>query len=202
MTSREPSTTTVNPHNAMYGLVNKAIEDLVRSRFGGETWEKIKAEAGIDIDVFLSNQSYPDETTYRLVGAATKVLGVEASVVLELFGEHWVLKTAQGGYGDMMATHGRTFPEFLANLPNFHARVSLVFPKLQPPEFNISDQTDDSLRLHYYSHRPGLAPFVVGLIRGLGTMFHVTASATLEQGRESGLDHDIFLVRWSANAAS
>ena len=37
----------------MYGLVNKAFEELVRSRFGEDTWETIKRNAGVDIEAFV-----------------------------------------------------------------------------------------------------------------------------------------------------
>ena len=47
----------------MYGLANKGFEDLVRSRFGEDTWETIKRNAGVDIDVFVSMESYPDDVT-------------------------------------------------------------------------------------------------------------------------------------------
>lgn len=181
----------------MYGLVNKAVEELVRSRFGEATWLRIKAEAGVEDEVFIGNQSYPDETTYALVGSASRVLGVESSVVLELFGQHWVLKTARESYGAMLKAHGGGFVEFLRNLPNFHSRVVLIYPKLQPPEFRVTDETETSLRLHYYSQRAGLAPFVVGLVKGLATHFGTEAAVTLESRREDGFDHDTFLVSWT-----
>ena len=53
----------------MYGLVNKAVEGLVVSNFGEETWEQIKGRASVDIDMFISNDSYPDSITYDLLVA-------------------------------------------------------------------------------------------------------------------------------------
>ena len=63
----------------MYGLVNKAVEEMVCMHHGEPAWERIKAQAGIDVDVFMSNEGYPDDVTYRLVGAASAVLGVPPS---------------------------------------------------------------------------------------------------------------------------
>jgi hypothetical protein len=175
-------------------MVNKAVEDLVCSRFGEKKWLEVKAAAGVDVDVFVSDESYPDELTYNLVGGACRVLGAEASAVLELFGEHWVLNTAQEGYGELLDSGGSTLPEFLENLPNFHARVSLIMPKLRPPEFEVSDRTAASLHLHYRSHRHGLQPFVIGLVKGLGRKFKTEVAVELLPRR--GRDHDVFLVRW------
>jgi hypothetical protein len=78
----------------MYGLVNKAIEELVVTHFGEDQWELIKKKASVDVEVFVSNEAYPDEMTYDLVSAASEVLGKSASAILVAFGEHWVLKTA------------------------------------------------------------------------------------------------------------
>ena len=55
----------------MYGMVNKAIEDLVRSNFGEDSWNRIKERAGVDEVAFISNEPYPDDVTFRLVGAAS-----------------------------------------------------------------------------------------------------------------------------------
>ena len=66
----------------MYGMVNKAVQDLVVSNFGDEKWQAIKAKAGVEDDVFLSNEGYPDKVTYDLVGAASGVLGMPARDIL------------------------------------------------------------------------------------------------------------------------
>ena len=181
----------------MYGMVNKAVEDLVVSNFGMEKWLAIKEKAGVDVDIFLSNESYPDKLTYDLVGAASEVLGLAASEVLTAFGEHWVLNTARQGYGSMLEANGRTLPEFLINLPSLHTRVAMIFPDLQPPRFNCSEVTENSLLLHYHSHWPGLTDFVIGLLQGLGKMFDTPVVIEVVQRKADGTDHDQFRVTWS-----
>jgi hypothetical protein len=182
----------------VYGMVNKAIEDLVRSRFGGEVWERTKQRAGVDVDAFISNDAYPDDVTYRLVAAASEVTGIPARDILLAFGEHWVLKIAREEYAGMLVAGGRTLPEFLLNLPNFHARVALIFPKLQPPRFHVTEVAEDSLHLHYLTHRDGLAAFVIGIIRGLGQMFGNPVEITQLAERQHGADHDVFLLQWTS----
>lgn len=97
----------------MYGMVNKSVQALVTTNFGIDKWEAIKKKAGVKEDVFLSNESYPDATTYGLIGAATEVLGLSADEILFAFGEFWVLHTAREEYGDMLSSAGRDLPEFL-----------------------------------------------------------------------------------------
>ena len=75
--------------------------------------------------------------------------------------------------------------------------MSLIFPDLKPPLFRVSDLTERSLHLHYYSHRPGLSPFVVGLVRGLAARFATEVTIESVARREEGADHDEFLVAWS-----
>lgn len=186
----------------MYGMVNKAIEEFACLHHGPEVWEAIKKEAGVEVDVFMTNEGYPDEMTYSLVGAASKVLGVPAEQILIGFGEHWVLHTAQEGYGSLMQAGGDNLADFLRNLPNFHAHVAMVFPKLEPPRFHCTDITDHSLHLHYISHREGLAPFVVGLMQGLGKMFKTPVSVQLLEAKAEGAEHDIFAVTWETAAAA
>jgi hypothetical protein len=181
----------------MYGMVNKAVEEMVLLHHDEATWNKIKARAGVDVEVFIGTSGYPDEMTYKLVGAASEVLGIPAGEILHAFGEHWILHTARKGYGSLMSAGGRTLPEFLKNLPNFHDRIALMFPKLQPPRFECSDFTANSLHLHYMTNRPGLTSFMIGLVSGLGKMFNTPVTTRLVQSKEAGAEHDVFEVTWS-----
>ena len=182
----------------MYGLVNKAIEDLVCSGHGEETWEKIKSKAGVEVDVFVSNEGYPDEITYKLVGAASEVLGISSEEILHAFGEHWVLYTGREGYGELFEAAGNSFKEFLVNLPNFHTRVTLAYPHLVPPKFKCTNVTDSSLTLHYYSEREGLAPMVAGLLSGLGKKYDTAVKVTQKKSRGNGDEHDEFFVEFES----
>ena len=180
----------------MYGMVNKAIEQMVTSAHGDAAWLKIKQSAGVTDEIFISDQGYDDAITYRLVGAASEFTGRPAAEILHAFGEHWVLNTARKGYGPMLAAGGATLRDFLINLPHFHDRVALIYPKLTPPSFEVSDEQERSLRLHYLSHRAGLTPFVEGLLSGLGRLFDTPVQVKLVAAKADGADHDVFLVQW------
>ena len=183
----------------MYGLVNKAIQDMVCSRFGEETWKEIKHKAEVDVDVFLSMEGYPDDITHKLVKAASIILGLSASDIMQAFGEFWVQYTAEEGYGEMMDMSGDRLPEFLENLDNLHARVGVSFPNLQPPSFECTDMEENSLSLHYRSDREGLTPMILGLVQGLGNRFDTEVDITQTQNRDEGAEHDEFLVIYKPN---
>lgn len=180
----------------MYGLVNKAIQDMVCSHFGAETWKKIQDLAEVEVDAFISMESYPDDFTHRLVKAASLVLGLSASQIMQAFGEFWVQYTSEEGYGELMAMNGDTLPEFLHNLDDLHTRVGVSFPKLQPPSFGCEEVEAETLHLDYHSHREGLAPMVMGLVKGLGTRLNTDVEVSQIESKSEGADRDRFLIRY------
>lgn len=180
----------------MYGIVNKAIEDLVKENFGEETWLAVKKQSGVDIDLFLSNEPYDDEITFKLAHATSAVVNMSIENVLIAFGEWWVLRTGKEKYGGLMNAGGASLKEFLVNLPHFHNRIMLMYPKLSPPEFRISHIEENALHVHYFSTRQGLQEFVRGLLQGLAKLYRTEAVIDLIQSRMHGNSHDVFKVSW------
>lgn len=183
----------------MYGLVNQAVEELISERFGRDVWGQVKTRAGVTDDAFVSMAAYPDAVTYRLVAAASEVVQVPAAALLEAFGEYWALYTGSRGYGALFDRGGATFAEFMGNLHQLHTHVAASFPDLQPPSFWCTDVTDGYLRLHYQSTRAGLAPMVIGLIKGLGVRYATTVRITHVRAA-ADVGHDEFDV-WFSPAA-
>ena len=184
----------------MYGLVNKAIHDLVMQEHGEDAWEEIAERADVDSVGFVSMDAYDDDVTYRLVGAASEILEVQASALLEAFGEFWVRYTAREGYGEMLDAAGTDFGAFLANLDGLHVRVGRVMPGLRPPSFAVQELGDDRFRVLYRSDRAGLEPMVVGLLRGLAAKFELDAEVEWDPQQEDA-GASVFLVRARARCA-
>jgi hypothetical protein len=185
----------------MYGLVNRAIEQMVCRDHGNDVWQRIKATAGVETAGFVSNSPYPDDVTYRLVDAASQVLEQPAEAILRAFGEFWVLHTALESYGPLMRAGGRSAREFLLKLPSLHTRVQSIYPDLRPPEFECDAVTDESLVLHYRTARPaGLEPFVEGLVQGIGQMYDTPLTVRILADRRQGADHSAFHVNWGRTA--
>jgi len=180
----------------MYGIVNRAIEDLIVHHYGQEKWACIKARSGVDIEFFLSNEPYDDDITYRLANAAAEELGMPLSDILKAFGEWWVLKTGMEKYGGLMHAGGSDLREFLLNLPMFHNRIMLIYPNLTPPEFQVEELAENVFEVHYFSQRQGLQDFVTGLLQGLGKMYGINPGVSVVQHRDEGASHEIFRVTW------
>ncbi|MCH7402274.1 heme NO-binding domain-containing protein [Belliella kenyensis] len=180
----------------MYGLVNKAIQDLITTNYGEDKWMKIKEKSKIDIDYFISTEPYDDSVTYQLAIAAAQELNISVDEVLYSFGEWWVLKTSLQKYGGLMKAGGSTVKEFLTNLPSFHDRIMLIYPKLTPPEFKIDEKGENCLIVHYFSKREGLVAFMKGLLSGIGKMYETPVEIEHVFGKSSGEEHEAFKVSW------
>lgn len=180
----------------MYGIVNKSIEDLVIANFGKEKWDIIHQKSGVDIDFFLSNEVYDDDVTFKIATAVGEVMNMTLSEVLIAFGQWWVMRTTKEKYPGLMESGGNNLRDFLINLPNFHNRVMLIYPKLTPPEFKVSDIAEKSLNLHYYSKREGLQDFVKGIIQGLGNVYETPVELELLESRDEGSSHEVFKIKW------
>ncbi|MFV0604794.1 MAG: heme NO-binding domain-containing protein [Niabella sp.] len=180
----------------MYGIVNKAIEELITEKFGREKWFTIKENSEIEVDYFLSNEAYNDDITFTLIKVAATTLNIPEKQILNDFGEWWILRTGKEKYGALLEAGGTTLKDFLINLPQFHNRIVLMYPKLTPPEFKVSDVSDNSLQIHYISQREGLHEFVRGLLYGLIKLYQTNAVIELIQSKKNGYAHDIFKVTW------
>lgn len=182
----------------MYGLVNKAVENFVIQKFGVETWEKVLEKSGIDAELFLSQKCYPDEWTYKLIGAASEILALPADAILEAFGEFWIQFTEQEGYGHLLMASGRNLPEFLKRLDDMHAHLSLTYEGAKMPSFKCTEIGPNDLEVDYYSERPGLGPMIGGLLKGLGTLFGNSVEVECTHSRAAGADHDRYRVHYRA----
>jgi len=180
----------------MYGLVNKAIKDLVVSNHGQDKWEEICRLSGFEDQEFIGMNPYPDKLTYDLVKNASQVLRADAGAILEAFGEYWILYTADEGYGDLMDLTGSNFVDFLSNLDMLHYRISNVMPELAPPQFSTRNQKENSVELEYRSHREGLVPMLYGLIKGLGKRFDLQVTVEHIQQKNEQNNCHVFLISW------
>lgn len=179
----------------MYGLVNKGLEDLIRTNHGDAAWKKVCAASGFAGDTFSSMQPYPDSVTYGLVAAASQELGISGADLLEQFGAHWVRYTGSVGYGALFSLAGTSVAEVLSNLDALHGRIEHSFPDYRMPHFECARLEDGDLRLIYRSSRDGLAPMVLGLLRGLGERFGTPVAIRHTVVRGDGADHDEFVLR-------
>lgn len=49
----------------MYGMVNRALEQMVRANLGEDVWSRIKDRAGVDVETFSAFTSYERPPSWR-----------------------------------------------------------------------------------------------------------------------------------------
>lgn len=177
----------------MYGMVNQAIESMVTEKFGASQWEAIKERAGVEDPAFVMMKQYPDAVTYALATAVAEHMKMPIADVLHAFGVYWIEFARKGPWGKLMHSSGSNTYELLAALDAMHTRIAVSFPDLEPPSFRVNPQ-DGGLLLEYRSHRPGLAPFVLGLVQGVGNMYGEHVDIKQVAAKDAGAPCDAFMV--------
>ena len=116
----------------MYGMLNKAVEELARARLGDDGWTRVRTRAGFEHETFISMQPYDDGVTYALATEIAAELGVTVPALLEVLGEYWIDFAVRNGYGEHMQMHGPSLRDFLFGLDEMHTRLAWL-PGAQPP---------------------------------------------------------------------
>ena len=179
----------------MYGLFNKAVEDLVISRFGSEVWQDVLRRAGVADPSYITTDPYPDHLTFKLIAAASVILESPTGDFLEELGAHWPGFLRREGYAPMLGVLGDDLEQFLENLDDLHARVGLSLKKLRAPTFRCQRRADGNLILHYQSPRRGLGQMVVGLLRGVAKQYGEEISIERLPCDDPTVEDDTFLIR-------
>ena len=178
----------------MYGMVNQGVETFIKQNHGDQAWADICAKAGLSDTNFTQMQTYDDKVTYDLVGAICDFTDLDAAKVLEVFGEFWVQYAEGSQLGRLLNFAGTSFVETLEALDDMHERVRVTMPDLQPPSFEVEELDDETVELHYYSDRPGLAPMVRGLLTALAARHDQKIAIEQTDAKDSGADHDVFRI--------
>nr|XP_020633925.1 guanylate cyclase soluble subunit beta-2-like [Pogona vitticeps] len=183
----------------MYGFINTCLKSLVVEKYGEETWEKLRAQTGVQ-DTFLTFEVYGDDITMQLIDKACKILDVPPDMVLKQFGEYFFEFCKRSGYDHMLRTLGGNLYEFIENLDALHSYLSLSYQEMNAPSFRVEKNEDGSMHLHYYSDRRGLCHIVPGIIGAAALdFFNIETSMeivnqTEEEERTGKKEHIIFLV--------
>jgi hypothetical protein len=177
----------------MYGMINEAMRRLVSETSGADTWVDIAARADAPV-TFAALSYYDDSVTYALVAAASEELATPPADLLRLFGHYWSMRVGPENYADILGATGTDVVSVLRNLDEMHARLQVLYPDLRPPSFTVADEGVDSFEVRYSSERDGLAPFVVGLLEGLGDLYRTPATVEHVSAATDEQRYDVFRV--------
>lgn len=151
----------------MYGMVHRALRQMVVEREGTIAWHEIELAAGVSATEMVGLVVYDDAVTLNILGAAAERLGTTPSQVLEDFGRYWLHFIDNKAYRAIMDYAGKDMVSLLTNLDRLHAAVLAAMPKARVPSFTVLESYDHGLVVRYQSQRRGLEPLVTGLLLGL-----------------------------------
>jgi Haem-NO-binding len=178
----------------MYGIVIRAIEQMVVSLKGEDEFCSICKEAQIPAEGFIANKDYDDQLFFQLVATTANRFELTQAELLEKFGEYWIEYTAVEGYGHLLNMCGDNMADFLHGANEMHMRIELTLPGSRPGQFKIDTLEDGSLDLFYYSERIGLSPLVIGLVKGLAKRFKQKVLITHTHEKNPENPYDVFRI--------
>lgn len=165
----------------MYGMIHKAIRDMVVTKFGEDTWEIVAKDANVGDEHLLSMSTYDDKVMYAMVESACKVLELSQEQVYESFGRYFVEVTLQTNFKSLLHTYGGSSFALFENLNTLHETISTTYTGYSPPFFEVTRRTDNEIDLFYQSERGGLSPFVRGMVFGLADFYEEVVLITEEE---------------------
>ena len=180
----------------MYGVINYSVKTLVLEKFGQDTWTRICAEAGVEDDDFKFHEYHPDGQTVSLVLAASKVLGVEADQVLEIYGEYFLKFLEDEAMDKILHIMGSNLADFLDNLDWLHQHLRGTWQDALFPHFRREVRGDGDVDLYYQSGRGSLlAPFIKGLLSAIADkLYHTPVEIKILEVSDKGAQFHIHFV--------
>lgn len=162
----------------MYGMIHRAVRQMVLEGVGKETWADIEAAARIGQSELISAEVYDDSVTLNLIECAARCVGVEVDQFMIEFGQYWIAYAELGSFGPILHFTGEDIATFLRNLDRLHESVQSVMPDARMPSFKVLSEEPGALVVAYHSHRSGLEPFVEGLLMGLLIRFNLVGTVS------------------------
>lgn len=162
----------------MYGMIHRAIYELMAAHHHESEWEAIRSVLNIDPEGMIGTVVYPDAQTFELVENAALAMRIAPDDFLQRLGHFWITFAEQGSYRHILDFTGRDLPSFIKRLDLMHQTVVSAMPHAIVPSFTLVEEQPEALTVDYRSSREGLEPFVAGLFYGLLDRFGHTGSIT------------------------
>jgi hypothetical protein len=161
----------------MKGAIVQCLEELITTRFGKDTWGKALKKAGLKTPaMFLPFQDVDDAVVMQVVTAVCDLLNLSLPQAADAFGEYWVMEYSQRMYPQYYTKY-KTTKEFLLGMDALHVSMTKNLKNARPPRFEYEWKDENTLIMHYKSHR-ALLDFVVGLAKGVGKFYHEQLTVT------------------------
>lgn len=175
----------------MHGIVYASLKDHVVSVYGRETWEVVRADAGLSQQVYLPIQTYEDAEFGALAGALADRTGNDRRSVLRSVG-----RSTMAMFMDTYESAVDPSWDALDCVVNaesvVHAGLRDRGVDLDPPKLEC-ERDGDGARIRYRSPRR-LCAVATGLAEGIGDHYGTPLSVVEEQCVDDGAPHCELLV--------
>ncbi|EGD78971.1 L3i88 isoform d [Salpingoeca rosetta] len=180
----------------MYGFMHQAlIHWLKQLPDGKDVLESIFTDLDIQgpLDDFFRH--YSDAQTMLFLDLASKATGHKVEECMFEAGKVSMGTFVRNGYEPVLRTLGKDFFTMLTNLDSLHDNFLSAFPEMKVPLLQPERNPDDSMSIHYYSQRRGLAPFMMGALKSAAKMLYdLDIDIHHRLKRDKDHDHDVFHV--------
>jgi predicted hydrocarbon binding protein len=162
----------------MHGVFHKGFKDFVIAEYGDDAWRAAREASGVDRQVYLPVNYYPDEEFISLIDGLSGAVDDSAFTFLEAYGAFLA--------GRLVDTYGRLVDddwdalEVVANVEvGVHERLRTHDEDLTPPALEC-ERDGDVVTVYYRSPRR-LCPVARGLVRGVGEEYGTPLDVTERQ---------------------
>lgn len=160
----------------MHGIIHAELQRFVQQNYGHEAWHAMLKRAGLEAEVYTPLQAYPDSHIVALVQAAVAMTNVEASKILEAFGE-FLVPTYLGVYGSLVKREWRTLDLLEHTEETIHTVVRSRQKGALPPKLKVRRTSNREVLITYNSERR-LCAVARGIVRGIADHFQEQVRVT------------------------
>lgn len=177
----------------MYGMIHRAIREMVIDLKGRDAWSEVERCANCGPAELISSEVYSDQITLDILSKSADILEIDYDEMMQKFGYFWIDFSNSGPFRGIMNFSGRSLEVFINNLNKLHNGVQTVLVQSSMPSFDILAVRDGFIAVRYRSKRSGLDSFVIGLFEGLLRHFSLKGRVHLV---EKNVDHSIFEINY------
>lgn len=169
----------------MHGIIFAGLKAFVVDEYDGETWDRIRADAGVEGKRYTPVASYPDAELVALVEAAVDASGIERSRLLRTFGRY-VVPTLVDMYG-VYIDDSWDWLDLVVNVEDaIHTALRSGDSLEYEPPAIAAARIDDDVALVTYGSERGFCDVAMGILEGIGDHYDESLEVYERRCRHEG----------------
>lgn len=153
----------------MKAIIFNCIRDLVRDKFGPDTYKDIALKVGLEDKLYLNNIDIDEEKFKNLIDELSKSLKLSVNQIYDAFGDYWVNVFSQKYFKSYYRTY-KNAKEFLMAMDKIHTNVARTYGGSIPPRFSVGDK-GNKIVIKYSSKR-NLIDLLISLVKGTAKYYN------------------------------